>query len=194
MNTFEIEIKLPVKFPEQILEKLLVMDFRKEATIRESDMYYNSEYHDVKKLGEALRIRKSRDLSTGQTRAQINFKGKKIDRVSMSRQEYETEVENSECMEQILMALGFMPVAGVQKTRCYLKKDEMTVCLDQVDGLGDFLELEVITSDESMREMYLDKMEQLLKVLELSMEDTVRTSYLGMLMEKNAFEKGELEF
>lgn len=52
------------------------------------DMYYNSEYHDVKTSGEALRIRKSTVLLTGQTRAQLNFKGKKIDQISMSRQEY----------------------------------------------------------------------------------------------------------
>ncbi len=184
MNTFEIEIKLPVEQLEGIKEKLLWMGFHKEATIREFDMYYNSEYHDVKKLGEALRIRKSMDISSGRIQAQINFKGKKIDQVSMSRQEYETEVENPECMEQILIALGFSPVAGVEKTRCYMKRNEMTACLDQVDRLGNFLELEVIASEESQREEYLYAMEQLLKELGLSMEDTVQASYLSMLMEE----------
>lgn len=48
MNNFEIEIKLPVEQLEGIKEKLLWMGFHKEATIREFDMYYNSEYHDVK--------------------------------------------------------------------------------------------------------------------------------------------------
>ncbi len=184
MNNFEIEIKLPVEQLEGIKEKLLWMGFHKEATIRECDMYYNSEYHDVKKLGEALRIRKSIDISSGRIQAQINFKGKKIDQVSMSRQEYETEVENPECMEQILIALGFSPVAGVEKTRCYMKRNEMTACLDQVDRLGNFLELEVIASEESQREEYLYAMEQLLKELGLSMEDTVQSSYLSMLMEE----------
>ena len=177
MNNFEIEIKLPVEQLEGIKEKLLWMGFHKEATIREFDMYYNSEYHDVKKLGEALRIRKSMDISSGRIQAQINFKGKKIDQVSMSRQEYETEVENPECMEQILIALGFSPVAGVEKTRCYMKRNEMT-------ALGNFLELEVIASEESQREEYLYAMEQLLKELGLSMEDTVQASYLSMLMEE----------
>lgn len=184
MNNFEIEIKLPVEQLEGIKEKLLWMGFHKEATIREFDMYYNSEYHDVKKLGEALRIRKSMDISSGRIQAQINFKGKKIDQVSMSRQEYETEVENPECMEKILIALGFSQVAGVEKTRCYMKRNEMTACLDQVDRLGNFLELEVIASEESQREEYLYAMEQLLKELGLSMEDTVQASYLSMLMEE----------
>ena len=181
MKNYEIEIKLPISDRENVRAKLLDRGFEKEASIRECDMYYNSEYHDVKKRGEALRIRKSTDLLSGRSQAQINFKGKKIDQVSMSRQEYETVVENPEYMEKILTALGFSPVAGVQKTRDYLKRDEMTACLDQVDGLGDFLELEVIAADESSREEYLDRMEQLLTELGLSLKDTVTTSYLSML-------------
>ncbi len=189
MNSFEIEMKLPVFSLEEIKEKLIWKGFREEATVRESDMYYNSEHHDVKKLGEALRIRKSTDLFNGQTQAQLNFKGKKMDQVSMSRQEYETAVADPECTEKILIALGFEPVAGVQKTRCYMKKNEMTACLDRVDGLGSFLELEVIASEESMREIYLREMERLLTELGLSMADTVRTSYLGMLYAKKQNEE-----
>ena len=182
LNRYEIEIKLPVKNLDNIKEQLRSKGFQEEAVIREYDMYYNSLYHDVKKLGEALRIRKSTNLSTGNLQAQINFKGKKLDRISMSRQEYETVVEDGESMEQILKALGFSPVAGVQKTRTYLKREEMTACLDQVDGLGDFLELEVIDREEKFREIHLKNMSHLLAQLGLSMEDTVTTSYLGMLM------------
>lgn len=189
MNSFEIEMKLPVFSLEEIKEKLIWKGFQEEATVRESDMYYNSEHHDMKKLGEALRIRKSTDLFNGQTQAQLNFKGKKMDQVSMSRQEYETAVADPKCTEKILIALGFEPVAGVQKTRCYMKKNEMTACLDQVDGLGSFLELEVIASEESMRETYLREMERLLTELGLSMADTVRTSYLGMLYAKKQNEE-----
>lgn len=181
LNRYEIEIKLPVKNLDDMKERLRSKGFQEEAVIREHDMYYNSLYHDAKKLGEALRIRKSTNLFTGKTQAQINFKGKKLDRISMSRQEYETLVENPESMEQILIALGFEPAAAVQKTRCYMKYDNMAACLDQVDNLGDFLELEIIASEESLRVRCLQSMERLLTELGLSMEDTVRTSYLSML-------------
>ena len=182
MCTYEIEIKLPILDRNTVKNKLIQLGFVAAEHIRECDMYYNSAYHDVKERGEALRIRKSTDLRTGKTTAQINFKGKKIDQVSMSRQEYETVVEDGESMEQILKALGFSPVAGVQKKRTYLKREEMTACLDQVDGLGDFLELEVIDKEEKFREIHLKNMSHLLAQLGLSMEDTVTTSYLGMLM------------
>ena len=50
MNSFEIEMELPVFSLEEIKEKLIWKGFREEATVRESDMYYNSAYHDVRKL------------------------------------------------------------------------------------------------------------------------------------------------
>ena len=50
-----------------------------------------------------------------------------------------------------------------------------------MENLGDFLELEMIASEESMREQYLHIIEKFLTELGLSMKDTVRTSYLSML-------------
>ncbi len=102
----------------------------------------------------------------------------------MSRMELETEVQDADVMESILTHLEFFPVVKVIKTRKYLRRDTITACLDQVDGLGDFLELEVVAGKENEREENLNKMEELLAVLEYKMSDTVRTSYLGMLQAK----------
>ena len=184
IENFEIEIKIPIEDPERIMRRLLIRGFQKYQKVIEEDMYYNSEYHDVRKHDEALRIRKTRDLLTGKTRAQINFKGKKMDQISMSRREYETGIEDPDCMEKILGAIGFTQVAGVKKTRNYLRREEMTACLDQVENLGDFLELEVIVRKENLREKCLVQMREILQELGLSMDNTVRTSYLSMLMDK----------
>mgnify|MGYP002797766172 FL=1 len=184
IDNFEIEIKIPIEDPERIMKSLMIRGFQKYQKVIEEDMYYNSEYHDVRKHDEALRIRKSRDLLTGKTRAQINFKGKKMDQISMSRREYETGIEDPDCMEKILGAIGFTQVAGVKKTRNYLRREEMTACLDQVDNLGNFLELEVIVRKENLREKCLVQMREILQELGLSMDNTVRTSYLSMLMDK----------
>ena len=60
----------------------------------------------------------------------------------------------------------------------------MTACLDQVENLGDFLELEVLVRNEKLREGCLSQMDEILQKLGLSMDNTVRTSYLSMLMSK----------
>lgn len=183
-DNFEIEIKIPIEDPERIMKSLLARGFQKYQKVIEEDMYYNSAYHDVRKYDEALRIRKTRDLLTGKTGAQINFKGKKIDQISMSRREYETGIEDPDCMEKILGAIGFTRAAGVKKTRNYLQREEMTACLDQVENLGNFLELEVIVGKADLREKCLAQMKEILQELELSMDNTVRSSYLSMLVDK----------
>lgn len=159
MDQFEIEVKLPLKNLKETLKLLTDQGFHETAEIREEDTYFNSIYHDVKKRDEALRIRTSKDCRSGISKTQINFKGPKLD---------------------------FSPVASVIKLRKYLKCGRFTACLDQVEGLGDFLELEVIAEQESEREEILSRMEDLLAILGYHMSDTVQTSYLSMLQKKAA--------
>ena len=61
----------------------------------------------------------------------------------------------------------------------------MTACLDQVEGLGDFLELEVIVENEEDREEALDLVLSLLGELGYEKGDIIRTSYLSMLQQNN---------
>lgn len=185
MAQFEIEIKLPLKNLKETLEILTDQGFHETAEIREEDTYFNSVYHDVKKRDEALRIRTSTDCRSGVSKTQINFKEPKLDKISMSRMELETEVSDAEVLKSILVHLDFFTVASVMKTRKYLNRGRFTACLDQVEGLGAFLELEVIAEQESERKKILSKMEDLLAILGYHMSDTVQTSYLSMLQKKS---------
>ena len=99
--------------------------------------------------------------------------------------ELETEVSDAEVLKSILVHLDFFTVASVMKTRKYLNRSRFTACLDQVEGLGAFLELEVIAEQESERKKILSKMEDLLAILGYHMSDTVQTSYLSMLQKKS---------
>ena len=187
----EVEIKLPVRDGEEIETKLLQAGFVYIGTVHEQDDYFTSAYRDLKERDEALRIRSVRYLDgilAGQESTLLTFKGPKLDRISMSRMELETEVGNSGVMSEILKSLGFFPVPAVVKTRKnYLlkcKNSRMTIngCVDRVDKLGVFLELEVISEDERRKQPALEQIEKILAGLDHSMEETTRNSYLSMLM------------
>ena len=79
MKQYEIEIKLPVKNSQEVLDILKDIGFMVKKEIQEEDTYFNSEYRNIKERDEALRIRKSRDCDIGEQKVQINFKGPKID-------------------------------------------------------------------------------------------------------------------
>ena len=181
--SIEVEIKLKINEKKSIEEKLAESGFQKGALVRESDTYYMAAHHDFVALDEALRVRSTENRTTGEKSAAITYKGAKLDKISMSRQELETTVGDAEICRNILEHIGFCPVPSVEKLR-YYHKENITACADSVTGLGDYLELEVIADSNTEREQALVQIEEVLQILGYSMQDTTRTSYLSMLLAK----------
>lgn len=186
----EVEVKLPLRRQEKTEERdritvvLCSMGFRKAARFRQRDTYFDNEAGEIRGGGKALRIRETEDLMKGVVTAELNFKGPRMDQVSMTRQELETEVGQAETGRRILAALGFSPVLPeVVKERTEYCREEITAALDRVEGLGDFLELEILADEETENGKVLQKLEELLGELGYQMGDTVTRSYLSMLQQ-----------
>ena len=182
----EVEVKLPVADLNEIKRRLLKSGFKEISFIEERDTYFDNQQGDIKANDEALRVRETKDHGTGKIRAQINFKGKKLDTSTMTREELETGVEDGEISRRILRAIGYVQAAPeVVKDRTMLQKEDVTACLDEVHGLGEFLELEILADSEEQKDAALGRIENILNGLGYKISDTVRTSYLSMLMLQN---------
>lgn len=182
IKMIEVEIKLPIADLDTIKRKLLKMGFKETAVIEERDTYFDNRQGDIRANGEALRVRETKDYLTGESRAQINFKGKKLDTCTMTREELETGVEDGEICRNILQVIGYAPAdPEVFKDRTMMQKESITACLDNVRGLGGFLELEILADSEEEKDVALKRIENILNSLEYQISDTVRMSYLSML-------------
>lgn len=196
----EVEIKLKItKQPVDQLEEMLTSaGFVYRETIVQEDRYYDNTDSFVRRSGQALRLRNIQE-ENGKQETVITFKGKKLDGISMTRQELETTVGELTVLDEILQALQFHVVPPiVRKTRkeYVLNVDhaneceelngknkevkEMHACVDLVEGLGAFLELEIM-AEEDNRKTALDKIESMLQSLGYSLEETSTNSYLSML-------------
>lgn len=181
----EVEIKLPVPDRQKLIEDLIGLGFKTGNTILETDVYFDSSEEEIRKNGEALRIRRIQNLETGELCSVITFKGKKLDQVSMARQELEAGISDAETVLQILTAIGFSPIRPkVVKKRQQYHWNRMAACVDQVQDLGDFLELEIVIGEEERKAQALEKIEEILYKLGFQMSDTTRTSYLSMLQNR----------
>ena len=176
--SIEVELKLKIRDKAEITAALKQLGFTEEELVVEIDTYYTAAHHDFAALDEALRIRTVENLHTKEQSAVITYKGAKLDQTSMTRKELETEIGDAETGRKILEYIGFVPVPPVEKQRQYWK----TACVDNVKGLGDYLELEILADEEAQREEALEKLERILNQLGYCMQDTTRTSYLSMLM------------
>lgn len=192
----EVEVKLPVDSAERIMADLLKQGFIYKDTICQEDRYYDTAGQMIRGNGQALRLRSVGDGSCDSVGACnsccITFKGQKLDSVSMTRKELETPVGDMNVMHGILEELGFAVVPPVVRK---VRKEfvlgagaggaaagvfEMHGCVDQVDGLGAFLELEIM-AEEGERESALAAIEAVLEKLGYSIEDSTTNSYLSML-------------
>ena len=165
---YEYEIKLPITAPEDLAARLAALGFEKAGTIREEDVSRTVNLEDaLKQAGLALRLRKSTDLADSRLTATLNFKGQRMDSRTMSRPEYETVVADPAAAAGILTGLGYVLAAPVIKERQYFRKAAVTACIDTVEGLGTYLELEILSETAQAHDACLARLDDLLRELRL---------------------------
>lgn len=62
--------------------------------------------------------------------------------------EYETEVGDRQAMHGAILHMGFYPTVRVAKTRRTTTLDHCSLCVDDLEGVGGFLELERLVPDD----------------------------------------------
>ncbi|HJH29726.1 MAG TPA: class IV adenylate cyclase [Methanosarcinaceae archaeon] len=171
----EIEVKARADH-ERIGELITGLGARAIGVEHHCDTYYNAPHRDFSITDEALRIR----IVNG--RAVLTYKGKKLDAVSKTREEFETDVDAT-IMRNILLSLGFVESGVVKKTRAVFEFENFTICLDSVDGLGEFIEVETMVESESDVELHRARVFGFMEKLGIGQGDSIRVSYLEMLID-----------
>src|SRR5438045_532648 len=113
---------------------------------RDADHYFNAPDRDFARTDEAFRVR-----STGAENF-VTYKGPKRDLETKTRLEVEVALadgdEAAADFRRLVTHLGYRPSGVVRKSRrtaeCKRGGFPLQVCLDDVDSLGHFAELEVI--------------------------------------------------
>lgn len=175
----EVEVKIKTEI-DTLPTKLEAIGFVKGTTVYERDTYFNSESYDLKVNDKALRIREYRNRDSLEQKFVLNFKGVRLDDITMSRAETQFEIPSYEDGERLLTGLNFYPAGYVEKLRVHYVLDEVTCCLDQVTNLGEFLEIEILAHENEYDEK-LSRIKEIMDNLGLCMEDSISKSYLSML-------------
>ncbi|MFB6119585.1 MAG: class IV adenylate cyclase [Halobacteriaceae archaeon] len=177
---YEVEVKVRADH-DAVGDALAEAGATHRGTVTQRDTYYDAPDRDFAETDEALRVRHESD---GEERTLLTYKGPLVDAESKTREEHETEVADAAELDGVLAGLGCEPAATVEKERERYGLDGYTVTLDDVAGLGEFVEVEreVPESDvESARE----GARALLRELGLDPTTHVRTSYLGLLLDNS---------
>jgi adenylate cyclase class 2 len=177
---YEVEVKVEADL-EAIRARLDELDAEHVDSVEQVDTYYDAPHRNFAATDEAFRVREERTADDAVTK--ITYKGPLVEDDSKTREEFETQVGDSDTMRTIAESLGFDPAATVRKERERYAIEGFTVTLDTVDGVGEFVEVETDVETESDVETARESAFDLLEDLGLDPAEQTRTSYLGMLLD-----------
>jgi len=169
-----MEVEVKFLYREDVEEKIKKMaEFVIEKF--EHDLYFNHPCRDFRKSDEAVRVRKDSEGIT------ITYKGPKVDSETKSREEIKLRVESFENAVEMLKKLGFIPVMDVKKLRRIYRYENAIICVDDVEGLGKFVEIEIESESIDAKEDVF----RIAKILGYGREESIRESYLEMILKNN---------
>jgi len=177
----EIEVKAKAKDLEVLKKNLEARGcvFGEEITQEgKIFLYKNIGYQDVKIGVPVLRIRKQ--IKAGAVK---NIFTLKVPLTNMlDKREHETEIVDAEQMEKALEAMGYYMPLEIKKTRVKGKINGDEVCLDQVDNLGTFVEMERLAQDNDPEQVQAE-LYKFLETVGVSRVDQVTKGYDILLYE-----------
>ena len=179
----EVEQKFRVDDSKAIAERLASLGAKLGEAELQIDRYFNHPARDFARTDEALRIRQ-----VGQ-KNYLTYKGPKLDSTTKTRREIEVPIASAdvaaEQFAELLVALAFRPVAEVRKQRRKSTVEHagytIEVVFDEVERLGQYVELEVVVESSKM-DAAKDAIGSLAK--ELGLTENERKSYLELLLER----------
>ena len=175
-----IEMEIKVKLSKEDYDNLNeIMKLRGKFLVEsnQKDTYYQPVYLNDD-MNKWLRIR----LSGNKKILTYKKLGNK-----MYCEEYEVEIDNSNNLEKIFDSIGLKKITVISKNRMiYSYLDKYEVSLDNVDGLGYFIEIEVKDTIKDYMEEY-DELLKNSKKLGLNLNNIVKERYPQLMI--NNWEK-----
>lgn len=170
----EAEVKFRSPGNERVEKVLMRLGAKKVFSGTMEDVYFIHPARDFGRTDEALRLRKKEDG------AELAYKGPRLPSATgKSREEITLRVEDPLSAQRIVERLGFKEGFTVRKRRESYLYDKLRIELDWVEGLGEFVEVEVLTESVERTHALLDQVTK-----ELGLDQPEQMTYLELLMEK----------
>jgi adenylate cyclase, class 2 len=166
----EVEVKYQIRDVEALLVALKSRGIELTAPVHQDDQAYAPDgwsYGDGRLGVSFARLR-----TVG---GQHSFTLKRPAENALSCDEYETAVADRQQMDRAIRAMGFHPTVRITKVRRTAAVESVVLCVDEVAGLGTFLELEQMVGDEVSGEAVQAGLADFVASLDVEVERTTET-------------------
>lgn len=175
----EIEVKAHLKNKSEVLAKIAALGCILSEPVRQIDTVYTKiigKVEEYLKNDHFVRIREKSD-------GRFIFTVKKpLSRAVLTKAEHETEIKNAAELEQALFLMVYQVSNKVTKLRQTTKYGELEICIDEVEELGPFIEIEKMSDGDI--DLVRKELNEFLTTLGVSPADEVHKGYDIMAIEK----------
>ena len=136
----EIETKLKVDSLDAVKRQLIAMRAEFIEEQKQIDHYFDTSKRTLTAEDKCLRLRFQQ--AGGKEKIFVTFKGAKFASEIKQRTEIEFGVTDFQSAQDLFEQLGYKKVLEVAKIRSLWRMDDCEIALDEVSGLGTFVEIE----------------------------------------------------
>jgi adenylate cyclase class 2 len=150
----EVEIKVKVQSLDDLHSKLVKLGFVFDEPVVQKDVIFINILDGWPEFNPnriALRIREENN--------KILFTFKRSVANELDKIERETEIGDASKMRDIILFLGFTEISKVNKKRITAEKNDISICLDEVENLGSFIEIEKLTDGKASEKVQQELMD-----------------------------------
>ncbi len=187
-QNIEIEIKLPLKNPNEV--KLFLNEHAElvSQNVFQKDTYFVPAHRDFLKVPYPFEWLRLRESAKG---VSINYKHFYPENVAKTDycEEFETKIENVEAMQNIFHGLDMKEAVVVEKVRTTWMFETVEIVIDEVKDLGAYIELETTTPFEDPQSGKRFLFEILTKLYAEVEEEDLR-GYPFRILEKKGYKFG----
>ena len=179
----EIKVKINPKRAKIIRQKIIELRAVPLGIAEEKDSYFTAPHRNFLKTKECLRIREKNG------RVELTYKGPTTKQMFARKQFWKHEVNLpidgfKKEIETLLELLNFRRVADVVKQREKFLLGSQTITLDNIKGLGWFMEVEKTAKNKKERQRFLKDNINLVKEIGLKEKDIIVKPYRDLLLER----------
>lgn len=176
----EIEVKAYLKNEKQIIEKIKTLECILSEPIKQVDTVYTrlpaKTVEEYLKNDHFVRIR---ERSDGKFILTVK---KPLSKTVLTKAENETEIKDAKELEKALLLMGYQIANKVIKSRRTAHFNDFEICLDEVENMGTFIEIEKM-SDEDV-DLVRKELNEFLVTLGVPLEDEVHKGYDILAIER----------
>ncbi|MFH1316839.1 MAG: class IV adenylate cyclase [Candidatus Woesearchaeota archaeon] len=173
----EIEVKAKINDFDNLIMKLKELGCNLGEELIQCDIIFKSNKTDFSNIKRGENILRIRDEN-----GKFKLTLKRSQENSLDCIENEVVIDDDNQMREILLNLGYKEVLRINKLRRKFKFKDYEICLDDVEELGKFIEVEKISEEDSKKVQ--EELFRFLKDLGIREENRIEKGYDNLMWEK----------